>query len=53
MSRPELDSIDQWRAAHWGEPGSCTQCGDPILLADTEDWPEPLCFECWEEKRKA
>ena len=38
--------IDAWRKKHWGQPGSCP-CGDPILLADTEDWKAPRCFDCW------
>jgi hypothetical protein len=46
VSDVDLPTIDAWRAAHWGQPGAC-QCGDPIILADTEDWPVPLCFDCW------
>jgi len=39
--------IDEWRAKHWGQAGSCGHCGDPVILADTEDWPVKLCFDCW------
>jgi hypothetical protein len=46
MATPE--TIDAWRARHWGQPGSCP-CGDPIILADTEQWAIPRCFDCWEE----
>jgi hypothetical protein len=46
-----VDTIDEWRARHWGQPGACP-CGDPIILADTEDWPVPLCFDCWHERKQ-
>jgi len=39
--------IDEWRSKNWGREGSCGHCGDPIILADTEDWPVKLCFDCW------
>ena len=47
-----LPTIDEWRARAWGQPGSCP-CGDPIILADTEDWPVPLCFDCWSDLEDA
>ena len=25
----------------------CSLCGD-IILADTEDWVSPLCYNCWQ-----
>jgi hypothetical protein len=28
----------------WGCP-----CGNPFILADTEDWEIPLCNSCYEE----
>ena len=24
----------------------CTRCGG-VILADTEEWAKPLCYECW------
>lgn len=45
MTKP-LDTIDAWRARNWGQPGACP-CGDPIILADTEEWKMPRCFDCW------
>jgi hypothetical protein len=42
-------SLDCWRTLNWGKEGCCTRCGDPILLADTEEWKKPLCFDCWFE----
>ena len=23
-------------------------CGDPVMLADTDEWPVPCCYGCWE-----
>jgi hypothetical protein len=28
----------------------CFKCGE-VILADTEDWDEPLCDECYESSR--
>jgi hypothetical protein len=41
-----VDTIDAWRERLWGRLGTCP-CGDPIILADTEDWDVPRCFDCW------
>lgn len=24
------------------------QCGSGCMLADTEGWQRPMCFECWQ-----
>lgn len=29
----------------------CRRCGH-VILADTEDWPEPLCFQCMHAEAK-
>ena len=29
----------------------CTKCGYKYILADTEDWDEPLCHSCYEERK--
>lgn len=43
------ETIDAWRARNWGQGRCCSACGDPIILADTEDWVSPLCCACWVE----
>lgn len=25
------------------------RCGSPVMFADTEDWPEPVCADCYDE----
>lgn len=27
-------------------PG-CRRCKDDVILVDTEDWAQPVCWECW------
>lgn len=34
-----LEADRGWRCA----------CGDPIMLADTDEWPTPCCYSCWEK----
>lgn len=26
----------------------CAKCGNLFILADTEDWNNPVCYDCWE-----
>ncbi len=30
------------------EPGGCPRCYSDAILADTEDWKLPACYDCWE-----
>lgn len=50
MSLEDLQTVDEWREEHWGEEPCCTGCGDPVILADTEEWDDPLCAECYLEE---
>ncbi len=36
-----------WAMRPPGMPGFCA-CGG-VILADTEDWEHPRCFDCWED----
>lgn len=31
----------------WPFAGGCTRCVRGIMLADTEDWKRPICFDCF------
>lgn len=36
--------------AHDPAVWTCPRCKRQLpMMADTEDWPEPLCFECFDD----
>lgn len=43
------DTYERWLKEGKIPNHGCTRCKVKTILADTEDWKNPLCYECWEE----
>jgi len=37
MNAADIVPAPEWRC----------RCGHPVMLADTEDWADPCCFNCF------
>lgn len=43
----KLNYLDRETADELRATKGCSRCAELSILADTEDWGHPVCYECW------